>query len=90
MDLEIFPFGKYKGYQIKELPTTYIVLAIEQFYLPTELTHELRYELLGRLKSFTYQKDFLKQNGLKKSIQILSEMSEKYERPEYYPNSNKQ
>jgi hypothetical protein len=53
MYYEVFPFGKYKGVKLKELPSTYIVLALEQFSLPDELQSELFRILLGRFKVYT-------------------------------------
>jgi hypothetical protein len=38
MYYEVFPFGKYKGVKLTELPSTYIVLALEKFELPDELS----------------------------------------------------
>lgn len=57
MEYLVFPFGKYKGTKLKELPSTYIVLALEKFDLPDELKWELNFIVLGRLEAFsTFQK----------------------------------
>ena len=32
MNLDVFPFGKYKGTKTKDLPSTYVVLALEKFF----------------------------------------------------------
>lgn len=53
MNYEVFPFGKYKGVKLNELPSTYIVLALESFALPEELNGELGRILLGRLRVYT-------------------------------------
>jgi len=37
MNYEVFPFGKYKGIPISNLPTTYLAYALESFELPEEL-----------------------------------------------------
>lgn len=49
MNYEVFPFGKYKGVKLNELPSTYIVLALESFALPVELSDELYRIMLGRM-----------------------------------------
>jgi uncharacterized protein (DUF3820 family) len=49
MEYLVFPFGKYRGVELTELPSTYIVLALEKFELPEELQIELTRILLGRL-----------------------------------------
>lgn len=56
MYYEVFPFGKYKGVKLKELPSTYIVLALEKFELPDELYGELKMILFGRFKVFSLTK----------------------------------
>lgn len=53
MNYTVFPFGKYKGTPLRELPSTYIMLALEGFALPKELHLELRRILLGRLGVFS-------------------------------------
>jgi uncharacterized protein (DUF3820 family) len=49
MTYERFPFGKHKGEQITEIPSTYIVYALETFDLPIELKGALQHVLLTRL-----------------------------------------
>jgi uncharacterized protein (DUF3820 family) len=49
MNYKTFPFGKYKGYILDEIPTNYIVYAIEQMDLPDELTDEFKLILIDRL-----------------------------------------
>lgn len=49
MNYEKFPFGKYKGHLLSDLPNTYIVYALETFDLPDELTKQLRSILLENL-----------------------------------------
>lgn len=49
MNYEVFPFGKYKGVQISELPSNYLMYAVENFNLPIELEDELKFEILNRL-----------------------------------------
>lgn len=53
MEYLVFPFGKYKGVKLKDLPSTYIVLALEKFDLPNELESELYFIALGRLTAFS-------------------------------------
>lgn len=48
MQYLVFPFGKYKGVKLRELPSTYIVFALETFELPHELRTEMYRILLGR------------------------------------------
>lgn len=59
MEYLVFPFGKYKGTKLEELPSTYIVLALEKFDLPIELKCELNFILLGRLEAFSTFKRIL-------------------------------
>jgi uncharacterized protein (DUF3820 family) len=44
-----FPFGKYKGEPLDEIPTTYITYALEEFDLPDELAFDLKVILALRL-----------------------------------------
>ena len=46
---EVFPFGKYKGTPIDQLPNTYIVYALEKFNLPDELVRQLEKALIINL-----------------------------------------
>lgn len=43
------PFGKFKGTQLNELQSNYIVHAIETFVLPNELKNQLKQIIAGRL-----------------------------------------
>jgi uncharacterized protein (DUF3820 family) len=49
MTYKTFPFGKHKGDKITDIPSTYIVYALESFDLPEELISTLQYELIERL-----------------------------------------
>ena len=53
MEYLVFPFGKYKGEKLQDLPSTYIVLALDKFDLPDELHSELYFIILGRLRAFS-------------------------------------
>lgn len=46
----VFPFGKYKGIKIENLPLTYVVYALEEFNLPKDLIADLEQTLVDRLK----------------------------------------
>lgn len=50
MSYQKFPFGKYKGYDLNDLPTTYIAYALEEFDLPDELDFDLKVILALRLE----------------------------------------
>ena len=49
MEYLVFPFGKYKGEKLEDLPSTYIVLALEKFELPDELKETLIFIIHARL-----------------------------------------
>ena len=49
MEYLVFPFGKYKGVKLEDLPSTYIVLALEKFDLPDELKKSLIFIIHARL-----------------------------------------
>ena len=49
MEYLVFPFGKYKGVKLEDLPSTYIVLALEKFDLPDELKDRLLFIIHSRL-----------------------------------------
>ena len=49
MEYLVFPFGKYKGEKLEDLPSTYIVLALEKFELPDELKEKLLFIIHSRL-----------------------------------------
>jgi uncharacterized protein (DUF3820 family) len=42
MNYQKFPFGKYKGVYIPELPLNYVVYALTAMSLPEELNNALR------------------------------------------------
>lgn len=79
MYYEVFPFGKYKGVKLTELPSTYIVLALEKFELPAELKEELKMILFGRFKMFSFI-EYINKNHTKKEIKdFASHCFSKYE-----------
>lgn len=49
MNYQTFPFGKYKGEALDQLPTTYITYALEEFDLPEELSFQLKVIIALRL-----------------------------------------
>lgn len=49
MNYEKFPFGKYKGHLLSDLPNTYIVYALETFDLPDDLVGQLQSTLMENL-----------------------------------------
>jgi uncharacterized protein (DUF3820 family) len=49
MNYEKFPFGKYKGYAIDQIPLNYIVYALENMDLPKELNDQLKEILIIEL-----------------------------------------
>ena len=53
MEYLVFPFGKYKGVKLQDLPSTYIVLALEKFELPEELRLKMSRILLGRFRVYS-------------------------------------
>ena len=79
MYYEVFPFGKYKGVKLTELPSTYIVLALEKFELPDELYCELKFILFGRFNIYSFI-GYINKNKTKKEIKdFISNLSYKYE-----------
>ena len=60
MTYEKFPFGKYKGQLLSDLPNTYIVHALETFELPDELTYALQDTLLFNLGIVSKREYFIK------------------------------
>lgn len=88
MEYLVFPFGKYKGVELRELPTTYVAFALEKFELPDELRWELFSILFGRFYVYSFSRDiideFIKQEkGLKKGIDkanvYFNKMIDRYE-----------
>jgi uncharacterized protein (DUF3820 family) len=49
MNYQKFPFGKYKGVNIYELPVNYLAHALEKFEMPKELEEELAFYLVLNL-----------------------------------------
>ena len=79
MEYLVFPFGKYKGVKLEDLPSTYIVLALEKFYLPDELKNEIYNILLGRLKVFSRGLDMILNVNKKDLKDFYLDMAETYE-----------
>ena len=88
MEYLVFPFGKYKGVELKELPTTYVAFALEKFELPEELREELLSIIYGRLRVYSFSLFIIDEGvklegGLKKGSQrtkgYLNKMIESYE-----------
>jgi uncharacterized protein (DUF3820 family) len=79
MYYEVFPFGKYKGIKLKELPSTYIVFALEQFELPNEMNSELGRILLGRFSVFSGVKKMIETESKKNLLKTYSERIKEYE-----------
>jgi len=79
MYYEVFPFGKYKGVKLNELPSTYIVLALEQFDLPKELVHELFHILLSRFGVFSLLSEQFQKKSKKECLEWLNNRVDKYE-----------
>ena len=81
MYYEVFPFGKYKGVKLTELPSTYIVLALEKFELPTELKEELSKIFLGRFNMYSQAKDLVASLDSESLLELLSSRIKQYEIP---------
>ena len=79
MYYEVFPFGKYKGVKLTDLPSTYIVLCLEQFELPKELMDELGRIIFGRFKVYSQFEDLILNNSKKENIELLLLRKSKYE-----------
>jgi len=79
MYYEVFPFGKYKGVKLKDLPSTYIVLVLEQFELPIELKDELGKILLGRIYLYSQMKDIFLTKSKSDFLDFINERINKYE-----------
>lgn len=78
MEYLVFPFGKYKGEKLTDLPSTYIVMALEKFELPEQLTTELRMILYGRLNCWSVSKQLLIDSTKKDFINLMDELIFKY------------
>ena len=79
MEYLVFPFGKYKGVKINELPTTYIALALEKFELPFELGDQLYKTLLGRMGAYSFFSDGVKKYGQDVFLNKINDYKKKYE-----------
>lgn len=79
MEYLVFPFGKYKGVKLRELPSTYIVLALESFDLPEELSTELFRVLMGRFGLFSTMADSCFKRSKKEFIELNKLQASKYE-----------
>jgi uncharacterized protein (DUF3820 family) len=79
MYYEVFPFGKYKGVKLKDLPSTYIVLVLEQFELPIELKDELGKILLGRIYLYSQMKDIFLTKSKSDFLDFINERINTYE-----------
>lgn len=42
MNYEKFPFGKYKGHRLEDIPPSYLVYALKEFDLPIELMNSIK------------------------------------------------
>ena len=54
MNYEVFPFGKYKGWSIEDIPVNYICYALQNMDLPNELNHSLKSVLVEKLNLNDY------------------------------------
>lgn len=48
MNYKVFPWGKYKGYDFSDIPSTYITYALDEFDMPEDLANQLRLQLIMR------------------------------------------
>lgn len=80
MEYLVFTFGKYKGTKLEELPSTYIVLALEKFDLPIELKYELNFILLGRLEAFSTFKKILAVKTKSDISKIVDNLINRYQK----------
>jgi len=71
MTYQTFPFGKYKGEILSNLPTNYITYAIESFDLPVELLFDLKVILALRL-NMSDVSDRLDESVLTKSYRKMA------------------
>lgn len=77
MSYQRMPFGKFKGVFLSDLPSTYIVYALESFDLPFELNEELKNILVNRFYIFN---DAEAENSVDNSVlsKIYKELAKKY------------
>lgn len=80
MYYDVFPFGKYKGVKLKDLPSTYIVLALEKFDLPIELTDEMGRILLGRMSIYSSIKHLIETTKKDDLLTFYSDRIKDYEK----------
>jgi uncharacterized protein (DUF3820 family) len=80
MSYEVFPFGKYKGVKLNDLPSSYIAYAIEKFELPKDLRNEIGRILLGRLNVYSYFLDVHVRCTKKMYVDFLKERMAKFEK----------
>ena len=81
MEYLVFPFGKYKGEKLTDLPSTYIVMALEKFDLPEELVVELRMILYGRLNCWNVFTNICESISKRDFIKTMDLMKRKYPNP---------
>jgi hypothetical protein len=70
MNYEKMPFGKYKGERLMNLPSNYIIYALDEFDLPDELNSEL--------KSILYNRLFTSKDAILPIKSIYRQMAKKY------------
>jgi uncharacterized protein (DUF3820 family) len=67
MTYNTFPFGKYKGTHLSELPINYLTHALQSFELPQELEEDLAFYLVISLN--LHEKNYVRfVNDIKKYI----------------------
>lgn len=79
MEYLVFPFGKYKGTKLEELPSTYIVLALEKFDLPIELQTKLIFTILGRLHAFPVFEELSRTSTKKQFVNLMQILKKEYQ-----------
>lgn len=80
MEYLVFPFGKYKGVKLQDLPSTYIVLALEKFDLPEELSLEMGKILYGRFQLYSQIIEGINDIGCQSYLDMVTERYNKYEK----------
>lgn len=80
MKYEVFPFGKYKGIKLKDLPFSYLALAIEKFELPEDLHNEIGRIMFGMMRSYSSSKELLLTMTKKELIKFYDSRIETYEK----------
>lgn len=79
MEYLVFPFGKYKGTKLTELPSTYIMLALEKFDLPIELQTKLKFTIFGRVKAFSFFDELSKNSTKKQFTEVMQDLKKEYQ-----------